>query len=145
MFCCLPTPYLLSAGSNTRSSLCCQICLRRLFFCVSLYHVWSTCLCYFFIFWESCRICGARLVFFPIFISFVFLLGLLFPDGRAHGDFLGFGEVCCFCYLGFVVNLPPRAVVRFALIRVYFALFLWFLVLVEARWIHGGNGALDVV
>ena len=39
---------------------------------------------------------------------------------RAHGNFLGFGEVCCFCYLGFAVNLPLRTVVRFALIRVLF-------------------------
>ena len=56
----------------------------------------------------------------PFSFPLVSLLGLLFPGGRAHGDFLGFGEVCCFCYLGFVVNLPPRNVVHFALIRVLF-------------------------
>ena len=56
----------------------------------------------------------------PFSFPLVSLLELLFSGGRAHGNFLGFGEVYCFCYLGFVVNLPPRVVVRFALIRVLF-------------------------
>ena len=83
--------------------------------------MWDPHVCAIFLDFGSCARFVVPVSFSsPFSFPLVSLLGLLFPSGRDHGDFLGFGEVCCFCYLGFAVNLPLRTVVRFALIRVLF-------------------------